>query len=530
MTTAAAALTERPLGRVSAWWAGLSVEERRGVSALLAINPGLVVYYLSVRWESGPWVMIAGAAVLLAFGGRIGGPTPFGATLRLLARSFGVLFLLLPVWFELALRYVEAADFHRDALRLVSRAFPQAPLYGGPHAIEFWLGGVLTVPAVAVAAVWLLGRGDAAFADPRVRRALVLGYLALVAVFALTTSFDRLVAPFMHYASFADDARRFQSLGEVLDTYVGRMSTLGFRTAHYPPGYVLLFVLERTSGLTGLVKMLGYVTAVGVLPLVVVLAREVGLDDARATFALALCASSTGMLEFPSTSPESYFVFLSVAAFIAMHLAMQRRTLTFAVLGGLAVAGATLLSFSVSFVGVLLAVQALIGLGVGAYRWRRVLAAGFLSVLAFVGVFVALDRLAGFDLATCLRQSIDNNQAGMSPSFDAWPRYLLRSTGNLLAYVGSLGPALVAFAAAGALGLRSLPPAQKAMVLAAVVTPVIAAFSGLYFMETERIWLFFTPVLAVAGASAAARRGWSFAVAWSVLFAAVFELGFRHYR
>ncbi len=530
MTTAAS--VSEQVGRVGprAWWRSLHVDERRGLIVLLVVNPGVTTYYLSVSWPSGPHVMLVGAVLLLWGGRRFGHSPELGATLRLLATSFGILFLLNPLWFLGTSLYVQATGFHRDVFRLVMPSAPQLPVYGWPHAVESAVGAILALPLVLGAVYWLVARGDEALDHRSTRRLVVIAYAALVAAFALTTSVDRLVGPVNHFRNFFEDSRRFASTSELLATYVGRLSTLSFRTAHYPPGYLWLFVVERQTGLVGLTKLLNYACSAGALALAYRLARRIGLAERDATFGLALAASSAGMLIFPSTAPEGYVCFAALLAIERLHVAMEQRSLARGAVGGLALAALTLISFSASFVGVLVALMAVLGIAFRAYRLRDVVLATSAALPVYVAVFVALRLLAGFDIVACLRQSVANNVAGMSPAFDSLPRYLMRSTGNLLGYLGSVGPAVVAFAVGAAVALRKLTAPQCTLVAATTLTLVGAAFSGLHFMETERIWLYFTPLLAVGGACAMQRTGRSLAVAWSLLFAGVFEVGFQHYR
>ncbi len=72
-------------------------------------------------------------------------------------------------------------------------------------------------------------------------------------------------------------------------------------------------------------------------------------------------------------------------------------------------------------------------------------------------------------------------------------------------------------------------------VLATILSVFVAGFSGLFFMETERIWLFFTPMLAlVAGYGLGSREHVNpstplFIVASAIIVASGQELIFRHY-
>src|SRR6185295_5163522 len=82
--------------------------------------------------------------------------------------------------------------------------------------------------------------------------------------------------------------------------------------------------------------------------------------------------------------------------------------------------------------------------------------------------------------------------------FDDLKRYLLRSSGNILAYAVSIVPLSVLALAAAAAARSRMSGAARALVFALLASVVIAGFSGLFYVETERIWIFLTPVFALA--------------------------------
>ena len=47
---------------------------------------------------------------------------------------------------------------------------------------------------------------------------------------------------------------------------------------------------------------------------------------------------------------------------------------------------------------------------------------------------------------------------------------------------------------------------DRALFIALLATVLLAGFSGLFYVETERIWIFLTPVFALAAGTELARR------------------------
>jgi hypothetical protein len=124
----------------------------------------------------------------------------------------------------------------------------------------------------------------------------------------------------------------------------------------------------------------------------------------------------------------------------------------------------------------------------------------------------------------------------MGTAFDSWDRYLLRGTGSTFAYLLSAGIPLAVLGMTPR--LRATYPGSalvKPTVLAPALAMLLAVLLGLGHLETERIWLFFTPVLAISAAFELHRRAdedpWVFAIILflALLWACAQELCYRHY-
>jgi hypothetical protein len=115
---------------------------------------------------------------------------------------------------------------------------------------------------------------------------------------------------------------------------------------------------------------------------------------------------------------------------------------------------------------------------------------------------------------------------------------LLRSTGNVLAYLLSIVPLCILAIAAIRSSWHDLDRrVASALFLASALTVPIAGFSGLFYLETERIWIFLTPAFALAAGYEIARRsameGRPFIQAMVLLVLAVSctqEFFLMHYR
>lgn len=122
----------------------------------------------------------------------------------------------------------------------------------------------------------------------------------------------------------------------------------------------------------------------------------------------------------------------------------------------------------------------------------------FVSVL--IGAYVLLYLLSGFNQLQCLLHSIENNSNSMSGGFDNLKRYLLRSTGNIIAYLAGVGIPILAYSfyALRKSLLENNKNRTDELIIGTFLAIFIAGFSGLFFLETARIWILFTPFLCIA--------------------------------
>src|SRR6476659_2589959 len=126
----------------------------------------------------------------------------------------------------------------------------------------------------------------------------------------------------------------------------------------------------------------------------------------------------------------------------------------------------------------------------------------------------------------------------MRGAYDTPGRYLIRSSGNIIAYLVFMFPiSVLAIAGAIAAWRDRMQPYVRALSAAAVATIFIAGFSGQFFLETERIWIFMAPALAIAAGAELARRA-RFEGVWLARFVFILaiclscwqEMIWMHYR
>jgi hypothetical protein len=487
-------------------------------------------------------VVSFGTVVLFLFARRVG--QPISSTVA--APVFACLALIdvALVWNTLFLNYIEATGYEDDAFRRTMQRL-HTPVYGRPEVV------VLPWALVPVGVSWaflayVVRRLPSAASNRTFEIALLLFYLALILSFGVSSGYDRLTEV-PHFQSFWEAVPRFDSLLAVLTDYNQAIREFGSRASHYPPGNVLLLKLEHISGLVGLgqAMVIGLALATGFL--ILTLARQLGFDKRSRQYALLLFVTSPGTVMFPTTAITPVTMFLATLSQLVLLKALSGGRVVDAVLLGLSLALCALFSLSTAIIGLSLGLIVLFGLARGNFIFGRAVKTCLIAVATVVLFFLVMAISFGFDMLDLIGFAL--SKAPYSPlsgapysTYDVSSliRYLFVSTGNMIAYLFSAGfviVGLVALSGRDALCVGKVGGSlARTYVLAAISMVFVASFSGLFFMETERLWLFITPMLALVAGYGLGSRGYvdrstpAYLVASAIIVAYGQELVFQHYR
>jgi hypothetical protein len=428
------------------------------------------------------------------------GSTPWLSGLAFFACA---LMVLLIVWNKSFQAYLSGVDFQRDIFRMVLRNL-HSPMYGwlqSPVAIQFLFP---IIPFALFIACVVRRR---AWAEVTISVPAAFGFFVLFALcVALISGPPRILELVSHYYHFALSVSAFPGAAELLRTYVAQMGNLGVHNNHYPPGVLLLFKLEQLAGLTGAVRIAAVCSALGTLYAVRKTALLLGLSARTSSLAVLLLVVSPAMITFVSLDPIFMTLLPGSFALYFFLKGLVTRNIAYALCMGGCVAAYAFFSFSAGFLGLLMGILLI-------FAWRGRLVspvAGLCHIAGSLGAFCSLYLLVywltGFNLIECLRVGIRNNTAQMSNGFDDATRYMLRSTGAILAYLPAAGfpqSFLLTRSFARALRHRLLNTWPGIFTAAVFSALFVLSFCGAFFLETERIWLFMTPAVAVSAAGEA---------------------------
>jgi hypothetical protein len=413
--------------------------------------------------------------------------------------------------------YVGETDYHREVFRRVMHKVYHWPMYGRyDNAIARWnetaqrysfktLPWVLVSSGIAAAwYLWARRRGDRRW-DARSLAVLLSFQLALIFFFALCEPWPmRLSLKLSGYSEFKKDIPAFSGIADTLRNYVSRMPTLEWYGQHYPPGNLVLLEIEQALGVPGFAKTLvTLMTVLSAIPLYK-LARELELSERAITATLLLFTANIGVLIYCTINTTSLLLLPGTMCLWMLVRSLKRNELGSAVALGLCFTFYLFFSFSGSILGVLMALTTALGWWRGVFPTRNVIRTGLVSLIS-VGVAIgAIYVSTRFNLVSCFIGAVRGHQAQQgNEGFDDARRYLLRSTGNIIAYLMSIVPLCIV--GAWAMWGRRLT-AANALYTALGLTVLVAGFSGLFYVETERIWIFLTPFFALAAGDEIARR------------------------
>jgi hypothetical protein len=436
-----------------------------------------------------------------------------------------------PLWTILALAAVVAAIFYAFHLEaewwlerhpkglgaLRTRHF--VPLIARPgRSVSLWL-----LPPFLVLGAFLLS-ARALFLRTTMRAAVLLP-VSIALFFAIGTSvcmidgyiatYDRSTPPAVLYpytqpfASYADVPRvEAKGPASFLRNFPRRQlnDLMANHSRTHPPGPLLfLWGVSRLFG-PGLVPAwLATVlfAALATIP-IFFLARDLyGETVARRALALFLLVPS--VILFTTTSmdgPTMVFLVAAIWAFLRAT-AEGARWGRGAILSGLALALASFMTYTASFLLLFFGVIAILAFFTDRTRfWRiaRIVPIAALTGLAFYG---GLYLAVGYDPLAALQRAVWANNELVGTGHGTFVQYVHVSLSNLFAFLFGMGFALVAvwlLQVKVAVGRARAGQEADLFVLAFPISLLILTFSALYTLEVERIWMFMALMLTLAAA------------------------------
>jgi hypothetical protein len=421
-----------------------------------------------------------------------------------------------------------------------------APLLATPDVhVSLWLvPGTLVVAAFVVFVLrWYL--------DPRAPAPLLIA-LSVAAFLVIGLSVAMIdgyrpvpegwmaPAPLVTYArdsEFYHDVTRVRQLG--VAQFLGQFSeraffkTLALHTRTHPAGPVVFLWYARRlfhHGLLGATLTTVAFSAFAVWPLYSIGRSLYGSATARMALALFLLMPNVVLVS--TTSMDGPCATVTILA-LALFLKATRAPLMWAVAFGLALALASFMTYASVFVPLFALIYSLAAVREDRKRWPQLLSVLAIAAITVVVAYGLLYARTGYSPIEAARAAIRFDHKQMGSRTQSVRLWLNLGVAHLMAFFIGVGVPLSVLW--GRRAVRTVRDALRGrqtdlFTLAFVVSIVLLAFSTLFTMEVERIWLFMAPCVAVPAAhilQQLAERDRRAAFYWTMALLGVQTLAFQ---
>ena len=271
--------------------------------------------------------------------------------------------------------------------------------------------------------------------------------------------------------------------------------TLSLHSQTHPPGGILfLWMISKCLGYNLLAASLASIcfTSLAVIP-IYWLAKDL-YGDMVGRYATALFLIMPNFVMFTTTSMDGPFSVFPIASVYLFYKAASTRSAVYAVLTGIALGFGMFMTFSTVFIGLYFGVATLFTLMMDRKRFKDMLTITLISSAAFAGFYLLMYALTGFNLLEVLLAAIEKDKDLMGTGYESIARYFHVSIANLLAFLIGIGiPITIVW-------MNHIPRMFRRRDIYAIsyfVSLLVIAFSTLYTMEVERIWIFMAPFVVI---------------------------------
>lgn len=400
--------------------------------------------------------------------------------------------------------YLEHFDYRENIFRPALH-IPRTPFYGHPFSFNYSaedlpnnLPTIISALLFAVGLFFVRNQLSRLPRNPLFYTSLVLLILGLNWNESLLETFS---GTNCHYHSFGFGLENFQSVGDILKNFTTHSTDMGIHNNHYPPGNLIVLAIEKWY-IPFFSKILVFSAVLVALIPLGKLMRSWNFTAETRTICYLVYAVSGSIMFFPEIAMSPLVLPIVVSGFYFIDRALfTSRIVFFSILFGVMMALFAFFSFSVFFFILFCAIYLLIELIRKRTNWKQLLVFGVISGGTFVSIFVLIDLLSGFNLVDCLLVAMKNEELQMDAKegFDII-RYLMQSSANFIAYIGIISLPLIAVIVHGfRIRKQSVPSKVRTLTHALLITILVFSFSGQFFLEVERIWIFLTPFWLLVG-------------------------------
>ena len=285
----------------------------------------------------------------------------------------------------------------------------------------------------------------------------------------------------------------------------------GHAQTHPPGGILFLWIVSKLFGYNLLAASLGSIvfTSLTVIPIYLLAKELYGESIGRYTLALSLITPNFVM--FTGTSMDGPFsVFPILSLYLFYRGILSDRAIRYGFLTGISLGCGVLMTYSTVFIGLFFNVVMLLTLIVDRGRFRHTLTLLLIAGVTFTTFYLLMFLVTGFNLLEALQASIRKDKEALGTGYETIGLYLHLSVGNLFAFLIGVGIPMTTVwfrQIVGAIreGRRGAP--TNIYIVGYLISLLVIAFSTLFTMEVERVWIFMAPFILIPVAKHLSQRG-----------------------
>ena len=289
-------------------------------------------------------------------------------------------------------------------------------------------------------------------------------------------------------------------------------STLSAHAQTHPPGGILfLWIISKFFGYNLLAASLGSVifTSLTVIP-IYLLAKEL-YGELIGRYALALFLITPNFVMFTGTSMDGPFsVFPILSLYLFYKGIFSERAIRYGFLTGISLGCGILMTYSTVFIGLFFSVVMLLTLIVVRTGFRRILTLLLIAGITFTVFYLLMFLFTGFNLLEAVQASIKKDREALGTGYETIGLYLHLSVGNLFAFLIGIGIPMTTVWLRQV--VRTIRDGRSGVpidiyVIGYLISLLLIAFSTLFTMEVERVWIFMAPFILIPVAKYLSQRG-----------------------
>ncbi len=321
-----------------------------------------------------------------------------------------------------------------------------------------------------------------------------------VSVSLINGGFSTLGIPLTPGLEYYADVPKVEGIWSFLRDFNSLDLSLHSKT-HPPGGALFLWVVARLFSYDLITASLAIIvfSTLTLIPMYLLAKQLYGEKIGR--YSLVLCLVTPNIVLFSATCTDAVFTVFLVWSIYLYFRALSCRPILYGILTGVSLAVSMLMNFTTTTLGIYFVVLAIMTyIGRSKQHLKRHLKVLFLSGGVVILCYLLLYLGPGYNVFTNLETAMNRDRSGMGTGHETLERYVFLSIANLFAffiYIGIPTTALWIREASRAIIQALRRTGFDSFLITNPIWLICVAFSTLFTLEVERIWMFMLPFILI---------------------------------